>query len=205
MSGDRTRVVVATSNEGKLREFRAILGDLEVEWVGLAEAGRVDFPEEGDDYEANAVAKARAASDQLGLPAVADDSGLEVEGLGGEPGPRSARYGGDGLDDAGRVAHLLSEMAGLEGEARRARFVCVAALSTPKGVLVVADGACLGAIRSEPVGQGGFGYDPVFEIPGHGRTLAELPEQEKNRLSHRGRALLGLRSAIAGLQPRSRV
>ncbi len=96
MSGARPRVVVATSNAGKLREFREILADLDVEWVSLAEAGKVDFPEEGYDYEANAVAKARAAADQLGLPALADDSGLEVEGLEGAPGPGSARYGGEG-------------------------------------------------------------------------------------------------------------
>lgn len=201
MSGGRPRVVIATSNPGKLREFRAILADLDVEWLGLAEAGDVAFPEEGLDYEANAVAKARAAADQLGLPALADDSGLEVEGLAGAPGPASARYGGPGLDDAGRIVHLLGEMAGLAGNARRARFVCVAALSTPGGVLEVATGACPGAIRSEPVGRGGFGYDPVFEVAGRDVTMAELPEEEKNRLSHRGRALHGLRGALAALAP----
>jgi XTP/dITP diphosphohydrolase len=199
MSGARPRVVVATSNVGKLREFREILADLDVEWVSLAEAGKVDFPEEGYDYEANAVAKARAAADQLGLPALADDSGLEVEGLEGAPGPGSARYGGEGLDPAGRVAHLLSEMADLAGDARRARFVCVAALATPKGVLEVADGACPGSIRTEPTGRGGFGYDPVFEVAGRGVTMAELPAEEKNRVSHRSRALQGLRAAIAAL------
>lgn len=197
MSGERPRVVVATSNAGKLREFRAILGDLDVEWLGLDEAGAVDFPPEGSDYEANAVAKARAAADQLGLPALADDSGLEVEGLDGAPGPLSARYGGPDLDDAGRVAHLLSAMAELEGDARRARFVCVAALATPQGVLEVAEGRCPGVIRGEPTGGGGFGYDPVFEVAGRGLTMAQLSEAEKNGLSHRGRALAALRDAIA--------
>ena len=205
MSGGRPRVVIATSNPGKLREFRAILADLDIEWLGLAEAGDVAFPEEGLDYEANAVAKARAASDQLGLPALADDSGLEVEGLAGAPGPASARSGGPGLDDAGRIVRLLGEMAGLEGDGRRARFVCVAALSTPKGVLEVAAGSCPGTIRSEPVGRGGFGYDPVFEVSGLGVTLAELAEEEKNRLSHRGRALHGLRAALAALPSDSSV
>ena len=130
MSAARPRVVIATANESKLREIRAILADLDVEWVGLAEAGQVAFPEEGDDYEANAVAKARAAAEQLGLPAVADDSGLEVEGLGSAPGAHSARYGGEGLDAAGRVAHLLAAMLDVEDDARRARFYCVAALAT---------------------------------------------------------------------------
>jgi len=199
VSGARPRVVVATSNPGKLREFRAILGDLDIEWVGLDDAGEVALPEEGEDYEANAVAKARAAADQLGLPAIADDSGLEVDGLEGAPGPRSARYGGDGLDDAGRVAYLLGEMSELQGDARRARFFCAAAFATPQGLLEVAEGACRGAIRTEPVGRGGFGYDPVFEVAGRGITMAELPETEKNEISHRGRALAGLRGALSAL------
>ena len=118
---------------------------------------------------------------------------------GGRPGPRSARYGGPGLDDAGRVAHLLDELRGLDGAARDARFVCVAAWATPDGESGTALGECRGRILEAPRGQGGFGYDPVFEVSGRGVTMAELPEGEKNRISHRSRALAGLREALLGL------
>jgi XTP/dITP diphosphohydrolase len=192
-------VVVATSNAGKLREIRAILGDLPLAIVGLDAVAEVHFPEEGDDYEANARVKAQAVASRSGSPAVADDSGLEVEGLGGEPGPRSARYGGPGLDDSGRVAHLLEQMRGLAGDARRARFVCVAALATPEGDVVTTRGECAGRIREEPVGQGGFGYDPVFEVEGDTRAMAELSPAEKNRISHRARAFRALRESLLQL------
>jgi XTP/dITP diphosphohydrolase len=195
-------VVVATSNPGKLREIREILGELPLALLGLDAIAELRLPEEGDDYAANALAKARAVAASAGRPAVADDSGLEVEGLAGAPGPRSARFGGPGLDDAGRVAHLLGEMRGLEGAARRARFVCVAALATPVGDVVTARGECAGRIRQRPRGQGGFGYDPVFELEGEARTMAELPAAEKNRVSHRARAFLALRDALLRLASR---
>jgi XTP/dITP diphosphohydrolase len=198
MSGAR-EVVVATSNPGKVREIREILDDLPLEWVGLDAVPDVRLPEEGDDYEANARAKALAAATSAGRPAVADDSGLEVEGLAGAPGPRSARYGGPDLDDAGRVEHLLEEMRGLAGNARRARFVCVAALATPDGRVVAARGECPGWIRPAPLGEGGFGYDPVFELEPGGRTMAQLPAAEKNRLSHRSRAFRALAPALRDL------
>jgi XTP/dITP diphosphohydrolase len=190
-------IAVATGNPGKLHEIRAILADLPVRLRGLSELPPVEFPEEGDDYRANAVAKARAAAGATGLAALADDSGLEVEGLLGAPGPRSARFGGDDLDDAGRVAHLLAAAAGLDGPARRARFVCAAALALPDGRVAVALGECRGSLRREPSGAGGFGYDPVFEPDGAGRTMAELPFDEKNRCSHRARAFRALRAEIA--------
>ena len=157
--------------------------------VGLDAVAEVHFPEEGDDYEENARVKAQAVASSSGRPAVADDSGLEVEGLAGAPGPRSARYGGPALDDAGRTAHLLEQMQSLAGDARRARFVCVAALATPEGDVVTARGECAGRILEQPVGQGGFGYDPVFEVEGDTRAMAELSAAEKNRISHRARAL----------------
>jgi XTP/dITP diphosphohydrolase len=182
-------VVAATSNPGKLREIRAILAVAHVGVRALAEFPPVVFPQEGDDYAANAVAKARAVAEALGRSALADDSGLEVEGLGGAPGPRSARYGGPGLDDAGRVARLLEDLAGLRGDARRARFVCVAALAEPGGAVRTARGECRGRILRAPRGRGGFGYDPVFEVGDSGCAMAELPELEKNLLSHRARAL----------------
>jgi XTP/dITP diphosphohydrolase len=192
-------VVVATSNPGKLREIRAILGELPLAIVGLDAVAEVHFPEEGDDYEANARVKAQAVASRSGRPAVADDSGLEVEGLAGAPGPRSARYGGPTLDDAGRAAHLLEQMQSLAGDARRARFVCVAALATPEGDVVTARGECAGRIRKQPVGQGGFGYDPVFEVEGDTRAMAELSAAEKNRISHRARAFQSLRKSLLRL------
>ena len=190
------RVVVATGNAGKLREIREILADAPVEFVGLDIAGAVAFPEEGDAYRANALAKARAAASQLGLPAVADDSGLEVAGLDGGPGPHSARYGGPALDDAGRVAHLLAELGDASGAARAACFVCWAAVSTPDGRVWSAEGRCDGAIAAAPRGAGGFGYDPVFLLPQGDRVMAEVPAEEKNRISHRARAFQALRAGI---------
>jgi XTP/dITP diphosphohydrolase len=195
----RREVVVASSNPGKLREIRAILEELPLAIVGLDAVAEVHFPEEGDDYEANARVKARVVASQSGRPALADDSGLEVEGLGGVPGARSARYGGPGLDDAGRAAHLLEQMRDLTGDARRARFVCVAALATPAGDVVTARGECAGRIRTQPAGRGGFGYDPVFEPEGDTRAMAELSPAEKNRISHRARAFRALREALLQL------
>ncbi|MGH0030600.1 MAG: RdgB/HAM1 family non-canonical purine NTP pyrophosphatase [Myxococcota bacterium] len=189
-------LLVATGNPGKLREIRSILADLPVRWHTLADHPEVRLPEEGDDYADNAVAKALAAARASGLRAVADDSGLEVSGLGGRPGPHSARYGGPGLDDAGRVAHLLGEMQGLAGAARDARFRCVAALATPDGRVATAEGVCPGRILEAPRGDGGFGYDPVFWSSEHEQPMAELSEEQKNRISHRGRAFQALRSAI---------
>jgi XTP/dITP diphosphohydrolase len=189
-------LLVATANPGKLRELRELLGDLPLSLRSLRDFPRVVLPEEGDDYAENALAKARSAAAQSGLPALGDDSGLEVEGLGGAPGPRSARYGGPGLDDAGRVAHLLAALRGRSGDARRARFVCVAALALPDGAAWTSFGACPGAILDAPRGGGGFGYDPVFWSSELAAGMAELPQAQKNEISHRGRALRGLRPRI---------
>jgi XTP/dITP diphosphohydrolase len=193
------RVVVATSNPGKLREIRALLAPLPVPLVGLDGLAGLRLPPEADEYAANAAAKARAAAAASGSPALADDSGLEVDALGGAPGPRSARYGGPGLDDRGRAARLLAELAGAKGEERRARFVCAAALATPEGEVATAFGVCEGRIAQAPRGTDGFGYDPVFEPEGAERTLAEIPAAEKNRLSHRGRAFRALRGRLLEL------
>ncbi len=195
-------LVVATSNAGKLREIRALLAELPLCLVGLDAVPEVRLPEEGGDYAQNARAKAQAVAEQAGRPAVADDSGLEVAALDGRPGPFSARYGGPGLDDAGRVAHLLHELAGVRPEDRGARFVCVAALATPSGACVDHWGECRGRIREGPAGTGGFGYDPVFELvegEAAGRTMAELAEELKNRISHRARAFRGLAGDLRGL------
>jgi XTP/dITP diphosphohydrolase len=190
------RVVLASENPGKLREVRALLADL-CEVVGLDAFPGATLPEEGDDYRENAIGKARAAARATGLPALGDDSGLEVEALSGAPGPRSARYGGESLDATGRNARLLAALAGLAPERRTARFYCIVALALPDGSLETAEGECRGRILSAPRGDGGFGYDPIFQPEGHDGSMAELPEVEKNRLSHRGRATAALRPALA--------
>ena len=184
--------IVATKNAGKLAEMRALLGDLPLVLRGLADSPGIELPPEGDDYAENAVAKARAVALATGLPALGDDSGLEVDALGGRPGVHSARYGGPGRDDAARVALLLHELATVQQAQRSARFVCVVALVTRDGESVTARGSCEGRILAAPRGERGFGYDPIFAPEGRDVSLAELPADEKNRLSHRGRAVTAL-------------
>lgn len=194
--GQAREMVVATSNPGKLREIRAILEDFSVSLVALDAFPEVRLPEEGDDYAENAVAKAMATAKACDRIALADDSGLEVDALGGRPGPQSARYGGPGLDDAGRVERLLRELDGVRDAERTARFVCIAALATPDGQTATARGICEGRITRSPRGERGFGYDPVFLVENGDRTMAELPPDRKNRLSHRARAFLALVPAL---------
>ncbi len=193
----RALIVLASANPGKLRELRALLGDLDLEVRAATVAELAALPEEGHDYTANAIAKAAAVAAASGLPALADDSGLEVRVLGGAPGPLSARYGGVGRDDAGRMEYLLAELARTGSPDRAARFVCVAALAWPDGHVEVRRGTCEGRVLESPRGVRGFGYDPVFEPEGEGRSMAELPEARKHELSHRGRALAALRPALA--------
>jgi XTP/dITP diphosphohydrolase len=189
-------VVIATTNAGKQREIRAILSDAPVTLHGLDEFPDVDFPEEGGDYRANAVAKAQAVARATGCAALADDSGLEVAGLGGGPGPRSARFGGAGADDRQRAVALLDALAERDDADRSARFVCVAAFVGVDGTVTTARGECAGRILFEPRGARGFGYDPVFEIA-PGTSMAELSASEKNAISHRARALRALLPALA--------
>jgi len=195
MTAGRPRLVLASGNAGKLREVRALLAD-RFEVLALDAFPDVRLPDEGDDYRANAVAKARTAAGATGLPALGDDSGLEVEALDGGPGPRSARYGGAGLDAAGRNARLLDALRDVPPDRRAARFFCVAALAIPDGAVETAEGECRGRIRLAPSGGGGFGYDPVFEPEGFTVSMAEIDEAEKNRLSHRGRAFAALRPTL---------
>lgn len=182
-------MIVASSNAGKLREMQALLAGLPLAVEPLTGDISVRFPPEGIDYEHNALAKALAAADQLGDWALADDSGLEVDGLCGAPGALSARYGGPGLDDAGRVTHLLGELGAVSGARRTARFVCLAALAGPSGERYVTRGECAGTILAAPRGDGGFGYDPIFQPDGFDFSMAELSEEVKNRISHRARAI----------------
>jgi len=189
-------VVLATSNPGKLAEIRRILSGLPLAIRPLSDFPGLILPEEGADYEQNAIVKAQAASKFTGGVALADDSGLEVFGLGGAPGPLSARFGGPGLDDVGRVDALLKAIVNLKGEQRRARFVCVAALATSEGDIVTARGEVAGHILESPRGRKGFGYDPIFLVEGRDRAMAELPEPEKDRISHRAVAFTALSDAI---------
>jgi XTP/dITP diphosphohydrolase len=193
-------VVLASRNPGKVREVAAILRTLPIELLALPPD--VALPPEGDEYEANALAKARSAARAVDCTSLGDDSGLEVDALGGAPGPRSARWGGGGLDDAARNERLLAVLRGVPAAGRKARFVCVAAFSTPEGDIGVARGVLEGCILGAPRGAGGFGYDPVFGIDG--RSLAELPAQEKDAISHRGRAFRALAPRlVAALRARS--
>lgn len=195
--GARPRtLLLATANRGKLRELGELLAPLGLCLRSLADFPALALPPEGEDYTANAAAKARAAAAVSGLAALADDSGIEVAALGGAPGPRSARYGGPALDDAGRCAHLLAALAGTGGGERSARFVCVAALAEPGAEPTLARGECRGRILAAPRGAGGFGYDPIFEPEGHAVSMAELPPERKNQISHRARAVAALRPAL---------
>ncbi len=181
------RLVVATGNRGKIAELSALF-DGAVDVVSLAEAG-LDSPEEtGLTFTENAVLKATTASRESGLIAVADDSGIEVEALGGAPGVRSARYAGVGATDEANSAMLLRAMEGMPESERAARFVCAIAVAVPDGRCEVFHGTLDGVIGREARGTGGFGYDAVMVLA-DGRTVAELSAEEKNRISHRGKAL----------------
>jgi len=184
----RPRLVVATANAGKIREFAALLDGLGYDVRPLGELSAVPLPPEGTtSYADNARAKARAAAAATGAVALGDDSGLEVAALDGRPGVASARYGGPGLSDAARVQRLLGALAGVAD--RRARFRCVIALAAPWGAEATVEGIAEGQLVEAPRGAGGFGYDPIFLLPALGRTFAELSEAEKDRVSHRGRAV----------------
>jgi XTP/dITP diphosphohydrolase len=188
------RVVLATGNAGKLREMRAILADHGLEVVAQSEFGVQPAIEDGDSYVANALIKARHAAAATGLPAIADDSGIEVDALGGRPGIHSARYAGLAVDGAANNARLLAELADTPPALRGARFRCamvfVRAADDP--LPVVAEAAWEGRIGIECRGRGGFGYDPLFIVAGGEFTAAEMPEADKNRVSHRGQALVAL-------------
>ncbi|NLT13011.1 MAG: RdgB/HAM1 family non-canonical purine NTP pyrophosphatase [Clostridiales bacterium] len=180
--------IMASNNEDKLKEMRAILSELGFSAVSQGEAGiSLDIEETGETFYSNACLKAEAAMKASGLPAVADDSGLMVDVLNGEPGVRSKRYGGEGLTDGDRNMLLLRHMEFKEH--RTAKFVSSIVCVFPNGDIVAAEGDCEGVILREPKGKGGFGYDPVFFVTGTGKSMAELTPQEKNRVSHRGKAL----------------
>ncbi len=184
------RLLVASHNKGKVAEYADILSDLAIEWLTLDEAGVAeDVAETGATFRDNAILKAVAYARQTGLLTLADDSGLEVDALDGQPGVYTARYGGPGLSAADRYHLLLRNLRDTPPERRTARFHCVVALAGPDGELLgTADGVCEGVIAAAPAGVGGFGYDPVFYLPERGQTMAQLDAAEKHLISHRGRA-----------------
>jgi len=188
-----TRLLLASNNRGKAAEYRRLLADIPYELVTPSGVGLdLSVAESGQTFEENAILKANAFAAASGLLTIADDSGLEVDALGGEPGVLSARYGHKGSDRE-RNEHLLSRLKGVPMEKRQARFRCVIALASPEGLIGTVEGKCQGFIAFEPEGEHGFGYDPVFYLPGLKKTMAELPPEEKNLLSHRARAAAKLK------------
>ena len=190
------KFILATHNPGKLREMAAILSQYGVEVVSPADVGiTVDVEETGTTFAENAMLKAKAICAAADLPAIADDSGLCVDALNGGPGVYSARYGGEGLDDKGRYTLLLQNMRGQT--TRAAHFACAIACAVPNGDELTAEGRCDGTIAFAPMGEGGFGYDPVFFVPEKAKTFGQLTAEEKSAISHRGKALKAFSEKLA--------
>jgi XTP/dITP diphosphohydrolase len=203
---ERIKVILATGNQDKVREIRDILGDAPVELVGLAEFPDVKPAEEdGRSFEENALKKAISVWQQTGLASLADDSGLEVEALDGEPGVKSARFAGEDASYADNNRKLLEKLRSVPEEKRKAAFVCVAAMVTPRGKMIIQRGEVKGRIIEEYRGEGGFGYDPVFYLPDRKQTMAELGPDEKNKISHRAQAFNAMRSFICALSARNKL
>ncbi|MGE5484328.1 MAG: XTP/dITP diphosphatase [Ignavibacteriales bacterium] len=191
------RIVIATRNAGKVREIKEILGDLDVETLSLADFPGVDSPEEtGASFEENAIIKASHAAQASGILSLADDSGLEVDALDGQPGVRSARFAGEGAGDEANNRKLLRLLEGVPANRRTARFKCCVAVCSPDGAIETVTESCEGTICFEPRGSSGFGYDPLFYVKELGMTFAETSVETKNRLSHRGKALRAVRPVI---------
>lgn len=187
-------LVLATNNDGKIHEFRALLADLPAGVIAARDAGVTAFPPEiGATFAENARAKARFITEMTGHTALADDSGLVVDALDGAPGVYSARFGGVGLTDRDRYLLLLAKLRALPHTSRTARFIAALACSLPDGTLLESEGWLAGSIAEQPRGTLGFGYDPIFLVGGTGRTLGEMPDEEKNAISHRARAFAALR------------
>ncbi len=185
----KPELLLATNNKGKIREYRSLLRGIPFKIVAPAELGiSTEVEEGGGSFEENATLKAIALAKASGRLSLADDSGLEVDALGGEPGPLSARYAGVNATDAARVNFLLAKLKDSPTKKRTARFRCVIAIAAPDGKVELFSGECRGVINDTPRGSNGFGYDPIFFIPELGKTMAELTLEEKNKISHRARA-----------------
>ncbi|MBN2056018.1 XTP/dITP diphosphatase [bacterium] len=201
-NGDTVELIIATRNPGKVEEISRLFADLSVRISSLLEHPDIpDVVEDGKTFEENAHKKAAAIAGSLGMPALADDSGLLVDYLDGAPGVRSSRYFGPGLTDQEKVSKLLELLAGVPRSERTARFHCAAVLVIPGGDWWVTEGSCEGVIALQPSGTNGFGYDPVFFVPALGKTFAELRTVEKETISHRGRAMRLMKDILAGLLP----
>ncbi len=184
-----SKLLLGTNNSAKVREYRALLRSLSFELITLTEQGITTVVNEiGESLEENARLKATVLAEQSQLLTLADDSGLEVDALGGEPGRLSARYAGEGASDRDRINFLLSQLEGVPRPERSARFRCVIAVATPGGAVELCSGECHGFITFKPRGEEGFGYDPIFYLPELDKTMAELPLEIKNQVSHRGQA-----------------
>jgi len=195
------KLLIATHNPGKVKEYQALLAGLPLELTYPAQEGLdIEVTETGESFAENARLKAAAYARASGLLTLADDSGLEVDALGGEPGIHSARYAGNGASDEERYRLLLDKLPGVPWEERTARFRCVIAVATPAGQVHTAEGTCEGIIAFAPQGEHGFGYDPVFYFPEHGMTMAELPPETKNRISHRAKAAHNLQLLTSNFQ-----
>lgn len=205
------RIIFATGNAGKMREIREILADMDMEVLSMREAGvEADIVEDGTTFEENAVIKAKAAAYMLeehsgngqgDAIVLADDSGLEIDALNKEPGIYSARYLGEDTPYNVKSANLIERLAGVPDEERTARFVCAIAAVMPNGEIVTTQGVIEGRIGYEEKGNNGFGYDPIFYVPEYGRTTAQLTEEEKNRISHRGKALEAMKDELKKRMP----
>jgi len=196
----RYKLLLATNNEAKVREYRNLLQGIPFELVTLAELGVITIVDEaGGSLEENARLKATTLAAESQVLAFADDSGLEVDALGGEPGRLSARYAGEGASDRDRVSYLLARLKGVPWEKRSACFRCIIAIATPDGRVELCSGECGGFITFEPKGEQGFGYDPIFYLPDLGKTMAELSLDIKNQVSHRGKAARGVPQTLKRL------
>ena len=195
MENNTEKLFVATANAGKLREIRDLLKGIEV--FGLRDLPfHIDIVEDGDTFRANSLKKANVLMERLGVPVLADDSGLVVDALGGRPGVYSARFAGENASDEENTQKLLLELSAVEDKDRTARFVCVMCLVMPDGTAHYAEGESEGIILRAPKGENGFGYDPVFYVPEFDKTFSELTLEEKNSISHRARALSKMREII---------
>ena len=202
----KTKIIFATGNAGKMREIREILADMDMEVLSMKEAGvEADIVEDGATFEENAVIKAKAVANMLeersgkgqgAAIVLADDSGLEIDALNKEPGIYSARYLGEDTPYSVKSANLIERLAGVPDEERTARFVCAIAAVMPNGETFTTQGVIEGRIGYEEKGNNGFGYDPIFYVPEYGRTTAQLTEDEKNRISHRGKALEAMKNEL---------
>lgn len=192
------KIVIATRNKGKAHEIKKKLADLDLEMLTLDDFLDISSPhEDGKSFRENALKKARFIAEETNIPTLADDSGLEVDALNGKPGIFSARYAGESATDDENNKKLLKELNGVPLAKRGASYKCVIVLFFPKDEeKIIVEGSCNGLIALEPKGKGGFGYDPLFFVPEYGKTMAELPTEIKNRISHRGKALSKLRKKL---------